>query len=69
MTFVYASSSGDAPVVKSEESLFTVITADRVYRIKAKSEAKIRSAFLGICPVLGVERDGDDESSGSGSEQ
>lgn len=60
MSLIYASSTSGERTVVTEGwgSLFTVITEKRVYRVRARSEAAVRSAFLAVgLPVLSVDRD------------
>lgn len=46
---------------------FTVITKDRVFRVRARSEAHVRTVFTSVdMPVLAVERD-DELADGTGS--
>lgn len=58
-TLAYSTESGgQRRFHKPHTDQFTVITADKVYRIAAASEARVRSAFTAAgIPVLGVEKD------------
>jgi len=56
MSAVY--STGTRPAGPAQ---FTVVTAMKVYRVRAHSEVAIRSVFTEVgIPVLGIDRDADD---------
>lgn len=43
------------------KSSFTVITAEKVYRVRAFTEAAVRSSFAQVgIPILGIDRDTDE---------